>query len=321
MFRRSPQVAVRLRAAIARQAVSRGVATAMPQVASRSAKWIAGVAGAAVMGTLVTNQAECFFWSKTQPDKFADVRKDIEAIMDDNGPLLVRLAWHASGTYEKTGCTGGSNGASMRFPPESTDGANAGLKIARDLLEPIKAKYPDMSYADIWTLAGCVAIESMGGPKIEWRDGRSDYPDGSKCPENGRLPDATQGPGHVRDVFYRMGFDDREIVALLGAHTLGECHADRSGFVGPWTRDPYGFDNTYYTLLLEDKWSIKRGSNPVQFENEDGTLMMLPADIVIITDPKFKKYVDLYAKDLDVWFKDFAKAFSKFIHLGVPASK
>ena len=40
---------------------------------------------------------------------------------------------------------------------------------------------------------------------------------------------------HVRDVFYRMGFNDREIVALIGAHTLGFCHTDRSGYLGPWT--------------------------------------------------------------------------------------
>ena len=47
------------------------------------------------------------------------------------GPVLVRLAWHASGTYDAQTRTGGSNGATMRFPPESTDGANAGLEHAR----------------------------------------------------------------------------------------------------------------------------------------------------------------------------------------------
>jgi hypothetical protein len=51
-------------------------------------------------------------------------------------------------------------------------------------------------------------------------------------PPNGRLPDAAQGAQHVRDIFYRMGFNDREIVALSGAHTLGRCHTDRSGFSG-----------------------------------------------------------------------------------------
>jgi cytochrome c peroxidase len=54
------------------------------------------------------------------------------------GPVLVRLAWHASGTYDKETGTGGSNGATMRFVPEAGHGANAGLKAARDFLEPIK---------------------------------------------------------------------------------------------------------------------------------------------------------------------------------------
>lgn len=54
------------------------------------------------------------------------------------GPILVRLAWHASGTYDKETRTGGSNGATMRFPPESQHGANNGLQTARDFLEPVK---------------------------------------------------------------------------------------------------------------------------------------------------------------------------------------
>lgn len=56
------------------------------------------------------------------------------------GPVLVRLAWHASGTYDKETGTGGSNGATMRFAPEGDHGANAGLKIARDFLEPVKSE-------------------------------------------------------------------------------------------------------------------------------------------------------------------------------------
>ena len=54
------------------------------------------------------------------------------------GPVLVRLAWHASGTYDAATGTGGSNGATMRFAPEGGHGANAGLKHARDFLEPVK---------------------------------------------------------------------------------------------------------------------------------------------------------------------------------------
>jgi cytochrome c peroxidase len=56
------------------------------------------------------------------------------------GPVLVRLAWHASGTYDAATGTGGSNGATMRFAPEGDHGANAGLKHARDFLEPVKRK-------------------------------------------------------------------------------------------------------------------------------------------------------------------------------------
>jgi hypothetical protein len=52
----------------------------------------------------------------------------------------------------------------------------------------------------------------MGGPVIKWRPGRSDEEDGSKSPPDGRLPDAAQGQDHVRDIFYRMGFNDQEIV-------------------------------------------------------------------------------------------------------------
>lgn len=54
------------------------------------------------------------------------------------GPVLVRLAWHASGTYDKLTNTGGSNGATMRFAPEGDHGANAGLVAARNFLEPVK---------------------------------------------------------------------------------------------------------------------------------------------------------------------------------------
>lgn len=50
-----------------------------------------------------------------------------------------------------------------RFAPESDHGANAGLAVARKLLEPVKEKYPWISYADLWTLAGATAIEAMGG--------------------------------------------------------------------------------------------------------------------------------------------------------------
>lgn len=49
-----------------------------------------------------------------------------------------------------------------------------------------------------------------------------------------------------------MGFNDKEIVALSGAHTLGRAHKERSGFEGAWTEDPYLFDNSYFKELVNN---------------------------------------------------------------------
>ncbi|KAG1790070.1 heme peroxidase [Suillus plorans] len=209
------------------------------------------------------------------------------------GPVVVRLAWHASGTYDKATGTGGSNYATMRFQPESLHGANAGLHVAREVLEKIKQEFSWISYGDLWTLAGVAAVQEMAGPKVPWRPGRIDGFE-SHVPPDGRLPDASQGAPHIRDIFYRMGFDDQEIVALCGAHALGRCHTDRyslrciflsvtdsilpsSGYDGPWTFSPTTFTNDFYKLLFDEKWVWKKWNGPKQLEDKKTkSLMMLP---------------------------------------------
>merc|ERR1712107_553323 len=132
--------------------------------------------------------------------------------------------------------------------------------------------------------------------------------------------------GGIRKIFYRMGFNDQEIVALLGAHAMGRCHTDASGFWGPWTFAENTFSNEYFRLLMEERWSPKTmhegkpWTGPDQFEDSTGKLMMLPTDIMLIAEPAFKKWVELYAKDEDAFFTDFASAFSKLLALGVPAA-
>ena len=88
-----------------------------------------------------------------------------------------------------------------------------------------------LSWADIIQLASALAIECCGGPTLPMRYGRLDVSAPEQCPKEGNLPDAKppfgggarDAPTHLRSIFYRMGFSDREIVALSGAHTLGRA--------------------------------------------------------------------------------------------------
>jgi cytochrome c peroxidase len=200
---------------------------AKPKTLGRNFGIVLGLAAVAIGGGgyCYYQQRIVYIHLEIKPLDYQQVYDAIASKLNDNdyddgsyGPLLVRLAWHAAGTYDKNTKTGGSNGATMRFNPESAHGANAGLSIARDLLEPIKKQFPKISYSDLWSLAGVVAIQEMGGPTIKWRPGRTDAISAESCTPDGRLPDASKAQDHLRDIFYRMGFNDQEIVALSGAH-------------------------------------------------------------------------------------------------------
>lgn len=66
------------------------------------------------------------------------------------------------------------------------------------------------------------------------------------------------------------------------------------------------------------KWHYKKWNGPQQFENADKQLMMLPTDLVLVTDKGFRPWVEKYAKDEDAFNKDFSKAVSTLFELGVP---
>ena len=297
---------------------------------------LVGIVGMVGMSTIVQGSAPPFARASNgesslnkaavSDSDFKQLRKDVKALMEKDanlGPTLVRLAWHSSGTYDKMTQTGGSSGGTIRFKEELAHGGNAGLDKMVAALEPIKERNPKISYADMYAYAGKVAIEEMGGPTMEFKYGRVDEMDPSKVTPNGRLPDADKGDHAgpkttqgLRDVFYRMGFDDQEIVALSGAHALGRCHADASGYVGPWSSTPLLFNNSYYGLLKGLKWTENTKTKKFQYEDPSGQLMMLPSDIVLLEDENFKKYVDVYAKDQKKFFADFKNAFEKLELLG-----
>lgn len=307
------------------------------------------------------------------------VRQELKFLMDnpswDDGslaPIFIRLAWHSSGTYDKATGSGGSNGAGMRFATEAADPENAGLEVARSFLEPVKRKFPAISYSDLWILAAYVGLEYTGGPVIPFTPGRTDHVDESYWTRTGmsygRLPAAEkyccphvegahlgnnlddQGRvvgweglcTHVRnEVFYRMGFNDQEIVALLcGGHVYGRCHPNFSGYAGPWVEHPTQFSNEYATDMIEDDWTLvghgdtwldEQGAAELrpaagnrQFVNkkrgkvddDEPNQMMLLSDMILAWDPTFRIYLEAYAANESRLKEDFGRAFKKLTELG-----
>jgi catalase-peroxidase len=211
------------------------------------------------------------------------VIKDLHALMTDShdwwpadfghyGGLMIRMAWHAAGTYRIADGRGGAGAGQQRFAPLNSWPDNANLDKARRLLWPIKQKYGrKLSWADLMVLAGNVALESMGFETFGFGGGRADVweaeelywgPEGTWLgderysgerqlqnplaavqmgliyvnPEgpNGK-PDPVAAARDIRETFFRMAMNDEETVALIaGGHTFGKTHgAGDPSLMGP----------------------------------------------------------------------------------------
>ncbi|MGY6558548.1 MAG: catalase/peroxidase HPI [Nitritalea sp.] len=193
------------------------------------------------------------------------VKNDLKALMTDSqdwwpadwgtyGGLMIRMAWHAAGTYRVADGRGGANTGNQRFAPLNSWPDNTNLDKARRLLWPIKKKYGNaLSWADLFVLAGNMAYESMGfktfgfaggrediwhpekdinwGSEREWL-GKSRYADASAeslanplaAVQMGLIyvnpegvdgnPDPLKTAHDVRTTFARMAMNDEETVAL-----------------------------------------------------------------------------------------------------------
>ena len=177
---------------------------------------------------------------------------------------MIRMAWHSAGTYRVQDGRGGGGEGQQRFAPLNSWPDNVSLDKARRLLWPVKKKYgKKISWADLFILAGNVALESMGfktfgfaggrvdawepdadvywGPETEWLGGDARYK-GERDLDNplaavqmGLIYVNPEGPDgnpdplasaiDIRETFRRMGMNDEETVALIaGGHTFGKTH-------------------------------------------------------------------------------------------------
>lgn len=259
---------------------------------------------------------------------------ELSDFVKTNDPaLILRLGFHSANTFDPNAIPslqGGTEGATMRFPPESRDGPNRGLDVAIRRLGNFIDTHPwasNLSIADIWTKATTLAVKATGGPDIPVERGRLDFPNTNiQVPPKGRVTFPSMTLSQLRANFQRMGFTDREMVVLSGGHTLGEAHRAISGHEGQWTRNKGTFNNEYFRNLVNETWTettTSRNGNtvPRQFRNTDNTLMMLPTDMFLIQDVNLRVFVEEYANDENLFFQDFTNAFAKLMRNGCPALK
>mmetsp|Transcript_31625 Transcript_31625/g.31091 ORF Transcript_31625/g.31091 Transcript_31625/m.31091 type:complete len:135 (+) Transcript_31625:325-729(+) len=103
----------------------------------------------------------------------------------------------------------------------------------------------------------------------------------------------------VRSQFTASELSDDEIVALMGRRTLGFLPPEDE-YHGKWVQNPYVFDNTYFKELL----------------NEKSRYIKLDDDRSLLDDPDFKRYVEVFAEDEEIFFQTFARAFNKVSEFG-----
>ena len=215
------------------------------------------------------------------------------------GGLMIRLSWHAAGTYRIYDGRGGAGDGQQRFAPLNSWPDNANLDKARRLLWPVKQKYGQkVSWADLLVLAGNVALEDMGfstfgfafgradtwepeevfwGPEDTWLgderySGERDLATPFGAVQMGLIyvnpegpngnPDPLASARDIRETFARMAMNDEETVALIaGGHTFGKTHgAGDAAAVGP---EPEGAPLEQQGLGWKSSFGTGKGADAI----------------------------------------------------------
>ncbi|MGR4069151.1 catalase/peroxidase HPI [Billgrantia sp. C5P2] len=167
----------------------------------------------------------------------AAVKQDLEALMTDSqewwpadyghyGPLFIRMAWHSAGSYRVGDGRGGAGTGTQRFAPLNSWPDNGNLDKARRLLWPIKQKYGNkLSWADLYILAGNVALESMGFKTFGFAGGREDVYQPEEDIYWGAEDEWLADSGHAKSRYS----GERELENPLAAVQMGLIYVNPEG--------------------------------------------------------------------------------------------
>ena len=259
-------------------------------------------------------------------------------------PLLVRLAWHSCATFNPAALpVGGSTGGCARGAPEADLHDNKGLDKATGPLEKVKSKFPFVSYADLYQLAGNTAMEYMGTPPLYFRPGRTDFANkemSTQCVNDDmRLPqkninEEEHPHRETQEYFFakfaELGFSlDTDpdalykITALMGGHTFGTMHQEISRQEGNWTLANLEWGTDFYTNLMDGPWFAnetreKNDSIDVQYRGGPSpTFVMLPIDFQMRRDSRIAAICHEFKVDLEKFEKYFLPAWRQLQENGV----
>lgn len=205
-------------------------------------------------------------------------------------PSILRLVFHDV-------MSGGSITANMEdthnLSLELQKPVNHNLEMAIKFIQSIKNKVQNepYSYRDILYLAGATAVEITNGPYIEII-----IPSFSdKLFIEIGIPEEHETFNSFYKKFEQLGLSKKEMIALMGAHTLGKENNK------PFTNDPFTFDNSYFKRLLH-------------FEEDNTLSSFLKTDWELLQDEDSKQYIQEFAHLEESFFETFKKAYLKMIH-------